>query len=1218
MNNCDSESPSLSGSESDSSMILLRDLREDTMNDSTYNSSKSSASMPISVTANANADTTVNKESADAVNADVNTVNADVNTKNAVYADADTDDDIDSNLTNVPPSLNIVVGNVGNNSTTQQEQDHSPFIPINHCELLSCRVKGIEWLSPTMMNEVKAVGPKSTDIDSNCERNVVKLAEQCACIFYPGRIFCNDLQLQAMLKEFSKAWGFEISREGNSFRCHFADTKKKPKTASPSKQRQSKKSAKSSIKCPFIIRFSVRRKEESPDNGDESINTNCGPAQQLRYTKITSAEYHHTCKPGAESQRYAKRKSGREQYALDDVQDVLDLMVEFGDLDTSMLRALLKTRLPHHVNFDDQFIHNFKARALRLILNPKLGATQKEVKKLMNGDKVAANEVIDFDVNEDMQQIQNFRTHIKGLLNTQIWEVKTFLDQLKCQIRGFDYRISFDAESGRPNGIVWMTSVMKTRLLRYGHLIALNYQKRKFNKLSWPYCGPVIIDGDNEIGVIAESLNLAESIDGYTFVLSSCFDMVPQFDRKMIGIIFCDEFITPKLLSNLSIDGTATLQCDHWHMMNEVWPKYFGERWNIVKGPIKVMLESKTEAEWESAYQTAKQQVQGYPDIISYIKSFYDQPEKYSGHKLRQINGNLKKLGSTAAEQNHSSVVSHLGRGASWKLQDQIIKLLDRQDNLARKKANKQLNYQVEMCQGESEFPIKHVRDDRLARDSLTRWAYEQLWEASYNAAQGFEVMNNNDGSASVKKYGTEWGSQETITIQAGSRCCCSARIAYLHQCGHEFAIDKKLRIEKYNSRWLNQKSYDLLLCRSMTQNDIPMDGKLPGSVPKQSGATTSSSSLDDTLPDSIPTPSGTFTLQEVEYENANDIYSDTDNDNNIEQDGFAFMFAPNNKEGANLSSDNSSYHDLKQAASDAVETVKGSKKLRKYAIHFFREFASLAQTGNHIAIESTIYNSIYPSMGSIFSKNTSTYADMDVTSVLRKTAPPPNQHVEIDTDRNAPPAGPPCPTVMNLGLSPLKACPLQGGPTNTRRKVSAVETRKTKSNKRQKGGGNATTTIPKQGIEAQADPISYTSTKTCSFCKQSKHTIKHCKVLGEYGELVTKPEERAEIGREIHNPAFYVTEIQPLKENCKTVVNNSFPREGMCIIIHHRYLVQNNTSTVQNARPIMHVKCTVLDNTALPMEDYTEELFTPEAVMMYMSVNSKRVVNQLKKAAAV
>ena len=80
------------------------------------------------------------------------------------------------------------------------------------------------------------------------------------------------------------------------------------------------------------------------------------------------------------------------------------------------LRALLKTRLPHHVSLDDQFICNFKASALCMILNPNLGAAcQKEVTKLINSDKVAANEVIDFDVNEDMQQIQNLCTHIKGL-----------------------------------------------------------------------------------------------------------------------------------------------------------------------------------------------------------------------------------------------------------------------------------------------------------------------------------------------------------------------------------------------------------------------------------------------------------------------------------------------------------------------------------------------------------------------------------------------------------------------------------------------------------------------------------------------------------------------------------------------------------------------------------------------------------------------------------
>lgn len=74
------------------------------------------------------------------------------------------------------------------------------------------------------------------------------------------------------------------------------------------------------------------------------------------------------------------------------MQDVLDLMLELGDLNVTMLRALLKTRLPHHVSLDDLYIRNFKASSLCLILNPNLDATQKEVTKLMNGDKVAANE----------------------------------------------------------------------------------------------------------------------------------------------------------------------------------------------------------------------------------------------------------------------------------------------------------------------------------------------------------------------------------------------------------------------------------------------------------------------------------------------------------------------------------------------------------------------------------------------------------------------------------------------------------------------------------------------------------------------------------------------------------------------------------------------------------------------------------------------------------
>ena len=139
-----------------------------------------------------------------------------------------------------------------------------------------------------------------------------------------------------MLKEFSKAWGFEISRLGNSYCCHFAETKQKPKTASPSKQRQSKKSAKSSVKCPFVIRFSIIKQEEFSDqDGDDSIYANSGGQLQVQYAKITTAEYHpHTCKPGAESQHYARRKVERSSMHLMmcRMSLILWLMVEFGDL----------------------------------------------------------------------------------------------------------------------------------------------------------------------------------------------------------------------------------------------------------------------------------------------------------------------------------------------------------------------------------------------------------------------------------------------------------------------------------------------------------------------------------------------------------------------------------------------------------------------------------------------------------------------------------------------------------------------------------------------------------------------------------------------------------------------------------------------------------------------------------------------------------------------
>ena len=113
---------------------------------------------------------------------------------------------------------------------------------------------------------------------------------------------------------------------------------------------------------------------------------------------------------------------------------------------------------------------------------------------------------------------------------------------------------------------------------------------------------------------------------------------------------------------------------------------------------------------------------------------------------------------------------------------------------------------------------------------------------------------------------------------------------------------------------------------------------------------------------------------------------------------------------------------------------------------------------------------------------------------------------------------------------------------------------------------------------------------------------------------LVTSVEDRTELAREIHNPAFFVTETAPLVD-CKTNVNNSIPKGSGCLIIHRRYII--NDPLHVNVPPIMHVECTVLDSSKFPMPDYTNVLFTPNAIMTYVSGGKKYLVNELKKAAA-
>jgi hypothetical protein len=125
--------------------------------------------------------------------------------------------------------------------------------------------------------------------------------------------------------------------------------------------------------------------------------------------------------------------------------------------------------------------------------------------------------------------------------------------------------------------------------------------------------------------------------------------------------------------------------------MNEVWnkPTSFGGQYDTIKHLLKAMLESKTELEWDSAFQNARCIICFLPTLVEKLVKIHDMPEYYSGYYLREIEGGLGRNGSAQAEENHTSVVAYIGEGGVWCI------AVDRQKDRVRRKSTEEQNLHV-------------------------------------------------------------------------------------------------------------------------------------------------------------------------------------------------------------------------------------------------------------------------------------------------------------------------------------------------------------------------------------------------------------------------------------------------------------------------------------------------------------------------------------------
>jgi hypothetical protein len=155
--------------------------------------------------------------------------------------------------------------------------------------------------------------------------------------------------------------------------------------------------------------------------------------------------------------------------------------------------------------------------------------------------------------------------------------VEKFLRSLKTMDPRFDYRIAKD-NFGATCGYCWQTPVMRANLEQYGDILFLDAMKRQQNSVYWPYIGPVVIDSDKKVRVIAESIVCTERLESYQLVLESVFSMTPDYDKLLMRLIFGDGIMGQSLLKQLGIATTCHLGYDAYHLFKKDWPEQFGKQ----------------------------------------------------------------------------------------------------------------------------------------------------------------------------------------------------------------------------------------------------------------------------------------------------------------------------------------------------------------------------------------------------------------------------------------------------------------------------------------------------------------------------------------------------------------------------------------------------------------------------------------------------------------
>ena len=202
----------------------------------------------------------------------------------------------------------------------------------------------------------------------------------------------------------------------------------------------------------------------------------------------------------------------------------------------------------------------------------------------------------------------------------------------------------------------------------------------------------------------------------------------------------------------------------------------------------------------------------GYPKHILYFEKYFNNPDAIAKWSIKKIRGGLLTIGSTAAEQLHSSneVAVPTKLMGILSPEDQLLELVRRSDNWIRRDLTE--GSKLEFEQARLSRVLEHGSPEYLAMKSLTRHAFKNMFHQSWKRTQSYRKKPVHDEFNQLTGHEIYYNDHDQIScfISLEGRCPRDDCASFDVQCVHELVNDNDFLINKWNTRFWNDKTYRL------------------------------------------------------------------------------------------------------------------------------------------------------------------------------------------------------------------------------------------------------------------------------------------------------------------------------------------------------------------------------------------------------------------------